>query len=626
MTRKQKKILFRILSAAVLLGVALAVPAGGVLRLMLFAVPYLLVGYDVLQKAAQGIGHGQVFNENFLMAVATLGAVVLALVSGSGDYTEAVAVMLFYQVGELFQSYAVGRSRRNITALMDIRPDTARVETAAGETAVVDPSEVAVGSLIVVQPGEKIPLDGVVVEGHSMLDTAALTGESLPREAGEGATVVSGCINKSGVLRIRTTCAFGESTVSKILDLVENASSRKAQAEEFIARFARVYTPAVCYAALALALFPPLVQWGRGASPETEVWVYRALTFLVMSCPCALVISVPLTFFAAIGGASRAGILVKGAHFLETLSRVRLVAFDKTGTLTRGEFGVQEVHGDRRRLLDLAAHAECASSHPLARSLAAAYGRPIDRARVRHIHEVSGQGVTAVVDDLAVAVGSEGLMRQVGAEVPPASLTGTVVHLAVQGRYEGAVVLADAPKPTAAAAIAALKKAGVRRTVMLTGDRAAAAQPVADALGLDELCATLLPAGKVRETERLLATCRSGEKLAFVGDGINDAPVLARADVGMAMGALGADAAIEAADVVLTDDDPRKVALALRLARRCMNIVRQNIAFALGIKALCLLLGAMGMADMWLAVFADVGVMVPAVLNAGRSLAPIVPA
>ncbi|MDO5401294.1 MAG: heavy metal translocating P-type ATPase [Eubacteriales bacterium] len=621
MNKKQQKMLARILITAVMLVGLNVIPMPELLRIPLFLGAYLLIGYDILKKALRGILNRQVFDENFLMAIATVGAIVLAVYQRSGDYNEAIAVMLFYQVGELFESYAVGKSRRNISQLMDIRPDYANVER-DGRLCQVDPDEVAVGSVILVQPGEKVPIDGVILEGSSSLNTAALTGESMPRDAAPGDDIVSGCINMTGLLKIRTTREFGESTVSKILDLVENASSRKSRSEDFISRFARVYTPAVCYAALALALVPPLVQLAMpGVSAQWGVWLYRALTFLVTSCPCALVISVPLSFFAGIGGASREGVLVKGSNYLETLSQTRTVVFDKTGTLTRGVFEVEGVHHNTLpadTLLEYAALAESASSHPISKSLQRAYGRELDRSRVSDIHEESGHGVTALVDGISVAAGNRKLMEQLGVAWVPCDSVGTVIHMAVDGRYAGHILISDQPKATAAQAIAALKKAGVTKTVMLTGDIPTVAQQVAQNLGLDEFYAGLLPGDKVEKVESLLAAGTG--KLAFVGDGINDAPVLARADIGIAMGAMGSDAAIEAADVVLMDDDPLKIAKAVKISRKTLGIVYQNIAFAIGIKVLCLILAALGLANMWLAIFADVGVMVLAVLNAIRAL------
>ena len=623
MNKKQKKMLARIIVAFVLLVALHFVPVEGALRLCCYMVPYLIVGYDILLKAAKGIKNRQMFDECFLMAVATVGAVALALYSGSGDYTEAVAVMLFYQIGELFQSVAVGKSRRNISELMDISPDYANIEV-DGQLEQVDPDEVEIGSIIIVQPGEKVPIDGVVLEGASSLDTSALTGESVPRDIAQGEEVISGCINMTGVLKIRTTKEFGESTVSKILELVENASSRKSKSENFISKFARVYTPAVCYAALALAFLPPFVRMlALGVDADWGTWIYRALTFLVISCPCALVISIPLSFFAGIGGASNAGVLVKGSNYLETLSQVRTVVFDKTGTLTRGVFEVVDIHHsemEREKLLDLAAHAESASSHPIAGSLQRAYGKSIDRSRVTNIQEISGGGVIAHVDGVPVACGNDKLMAKVGVEAMECHSIGTIVHVAVNGEYAGHIVVADVEKPHAKEAIAALKRAGVTRTVMLTGDRQGVAQKVAADLGVDEVHAELLPADKVDQVEALLAAKSEKEKLAFVGDGINDAPVLRRADVGIAMGAMGSDAAIEAADIVLMDDDPLKIAKAIKISRKTLRIVYQNIVFAIGIKGICLVLGAVGLANMWLAIFADVGVMVIAVINAIRAL------
>ena len=623
MNKKQKKMLARIIVAFVLLVALHFVPVEGALRFCCYMVPYLIVGYDILLKAAKGIKNRQMFDECFLMAVATVGAVALALYSGSGDYTEAVAVMLFYQIGELFQSVAVGKSRRNISELMDISPDYANIAV-DGQLEQVDPDEVEIGSIIIVQPGEKVPIDGVVLEGTSSLDTSALTGESVPRDIAQGEEVISGCINMTGVLKIRTTKEFGESTVSKILELVENASSRKSKSENFISKFARVYTPAVCYAALALAFLPPLVRMlALGVDADWGTWIYRALTFLVISCPCALVISIPLSFFAGIGGASNAGVLVKGSNYLETLSQVRTVVFDKTGTLTRGVFEVVDIHHsemEREKLLDLAAHAESASSHPIAGSLQRAYGKSIDRSRVTNIQEISGGGVIAHVDGVPVACGNDKLMAKVGVEAVECHSIGTIVHVAVNGEYAGHIVVADVEKPHAKEAIAALKRAGVTRTVMLTGDRQGVAQKVAADLGVDEVHAELLPADKVDQVEALLAAKSEKEKLAFVGDGINDAPVLRRADVGIAMGAMGSDAAIEAADIVLMDDDPLKIAKAIKISRKTLRIVYQNIVFAIGIKGICLVLGAVGLANMWLAIFADVGVMVIAVINAIRAL------
>ena len=622
MTKKQKKMLLRILSTAVLLAVLHFLPVEGWLRLGAYLLTYLVIGYDILRKAGRGILNGQVFDENFLMAVATVGAFALAIYERSGDYNEAIAVMLFYQIGELFQSYAVGKSRRNISALMDIRPDYANVER-DGQLVQVDPDEVAIGTVIVVQPGEKVPIDGVVTEGSSTLNTAALTGESLPRDAKEGDEVISGCINMTGVLKIRTTKAFGESTVSKILELVENSSSRKSRSEDFIAKFARIYTPVVCYSALALAVVPPLIRLAGGMDGQWEQWVYRALTFLVTSCPCALVVSIPLSFFAGIGGASHEGILIKGSNYLETLSQVRTVVFDKTGTLTKGVFEVTAVHHsdmDEKKLLEYAALAECASSHPISRSLQRAYGRPIDRSRVTDIRESSGHGVTAVVDGHTVAAGNGKLMERLGVAYHDCHSVGTIIHMAVDGQYAGHIVISDVVKPNAKAAIGALHRAGVEKTVMLTGDGKKVADAVAAELGVDEVHSELLPADKVAQVEALLSRQRGKAKLAFVGDGINDAPVLGRADIGIAMGAMGSDAAIEAADIVLMDDEPLQIAKAIRISRKCIGIVYQNIVFALAVKFACLVLVAVGAADMWAAIFADVGVMVLAVLNAIRAL------
>ena len=617
MNRKQKRMLWRILAAAALLLVLHFVPVQGALRFLLYMIPYAVVGYDILIKAVKGVKNRQPFDENFLMAVATVGAIAL------GDYAEGVAVMLFYQIGELFQSYAVGRSRQNISALMDIRPDYANIEGGDGELTQVDPDEVGVGSVIVVRPGEKVPIDGVIVEGHATLNTSALTGESLPREVQEGDEVISGCVNMSGLLRIRTTREFGESTVSKILELVENASSRKSAPENFITRFARVYTPAVCYGAVALAVLPPVVRLAMGMEAQLGEWVLRALTFLVISCPCALVVSIPLSFFAGIGGASRDGVLVKGSNFLEALSRTKTVVFDKTGTMTRGVFAVSGVYPEgmsEAQLIELAALAESYSSHPISQSLKNAYGQAIDAARVCDVEEISGHGVVAKVDGRTVAAGNERLMARVGVAAKSCAGVGTVVHVAVDGAYAGCILIADQVKPGAKDAIAALHRVGVTRTVMLTGDRDAVAQQVAAELGIDEVHSGLLPADKVTRVEGILAGKGKGETVAFVGDGINDAPVLSRADVGVAMGALGSDAAIEAADVVLMDDDPRKIAAAIAIAKKCLRIVYQNIVFAIGVKAVCLVLGALGIAGMWAAIFADVGVMVIAVLNAIRAM------
>lgn len=623
MRKKQKIMLARIFAAAVLLIVLHFIPAEGVLRFVLYFAVYLVIGYDILLKAAKGIKNRQIFDENFLMAVATAGAFALAVYEKSGDYTEAIAVMLFYQVGEWFQSYAVGKSRRNISELMDIRPDYANIET-DGQLQKVDPDEVEIGSVIVVRPGEKVPIDGVVVSGTSALNTSALTGESLPRDAAPGDEVVSGCINMTGVLKIKTTKAFGESTVSKIFDLVENASSRKSKSEDFISKFARVYTPVVCIAALALAVLPPLVRMlFLDASGQWDQWVYRALTFLVISCPCALVISIPLSFFAGIGGASRAGVLVKGSNYLETLSKTKVVVFDKTGTLTKGVFAVNAVHHNelaKEKLLEYAALAESASSHPISKSLQRAFGKEIDRSRVADVQEISGGGVIAMVDGVQVAAGNDKLMKRLGVAPVPCHKTGTIVHMAIDGRYAGHIVISDVIKPNAKAALKALKKCGVHKTVMLTGDAKAVADQVAGELGVDQVYSELLPGDKVEKVEQLLKQKHENEKLAFVGDGINDAPVLGRADIGIAMGAMGSDAAIEAADVVLMDDDPAKIAKSIQISRRCLGIVYQNIVFAIGVKFICLVLGALGIANMWLAIFADVGVMILAVLNAMRAL------
>ena len=620
MTKKQKKMLCRIIVTAVLVLAIRLFSIGGLPGTLLYLAAYLIIGYDILRKAGKGILRGQVFDENFLMAVATVGAIGLAFYEKSGDFMEAVAVMLFYQIGELFQSYAVGKSRRNITALMDIRPDYANIEQ-DGQLTQVDPDDVPVGAVIVVQPGEKVPLDGVVLEGTSTLNTAALTGESLPRDVTGGDEIVSGCINMTGVLKIRTTRAFGESTVSKILELVENSSSHKSKSENFISKFARVYTPAVCGAALALAVLPPVVRLLTGLDGDWGTWLYRALSFLVVSCPCALVISIPLSFFAGLGGASHEGILIKGSNYLETLSKTKTVVFDKTGTLTQGVFDVTGVHHNqlpREKVLEYAALAECASSHPISRSLQRAHGGPIDRDRVTDIQEFSGNGVVAKVDGVTVAVGNDKLMEKLGIAWHDCHSVGTIIHLALDGQYAGHIVISDVEKPHARDAIAALKRIGVEKTVMLTGDRAKVADHVAQSLGVDEVHSELLPADKVAQVERLLG--QSGGKLAFVGDGINDAPVLSRADIGIAMGAMGSDAAIEAADVVLMDDDPLKIAKAIRISRKCIRIVYENIAFALIVKALCLLLVAVGAANMWAAIFGDVGVMVIAVLNAIRAL------
>ncbi|MDD7730045.1 MAG: heavy metal translocating P-type ATPase [Clostridia bacterium] len=617
MNKKQKKVLIRIIAAAALMILFSLLPVEGYVRFAFFMIPYLIISYDILRKAGKGILNRQVFDENFLMAVATIGAIAL------GDYKEGVAVMLFYQIGELFQSYAVGRSRRNISELMDIRPDYANIEQDGGLTQ-VDPDEVEIGSIIVVQPGEKIPIDGIIAEGSSTLNTSALTGESLPRDAACGDEVISGCINMTGLLKIRTTKEFGESTVSKILDLVENSSSKKSKSENFISKFARYYTPAVCYGALALAVLPPLVRiLFLGMSPQWGDWIYRALTFLVISCPCALVISIPLSFFAGIGGASNQGILVKGSNYLETLSQTKYVVFDKTGTMTKGVFEVSGIHHSQMedaKLLEYAAHAECSSSHPISKSLQKAYGKPVDRSRVTDIEEISGNGVMAKVDGILVAAGNAKLMKKLGISYQDCHQVGTVVHLAIDGKYAGHILISDILKPHAKEAIRELKKAGVTKTVMLTGDAKNVAEQVASELGIEEVYSELLPADKVTKVEELLEKKSAKEKLAFVGDGINDAPVLSRADIGIAMGALGSDAAIEAADIVLMDDDPLKIAKAIKISRKCLRIVYENIYFAIGIKVLCLVLGALGIANMWAAIFADVGVMVIAVLNAIRTL------
>ena len=622
MTKKQKKMLLRILVTAVMLAVLHLLPITGVPQLIAYLAAYLVIGYDILRKAGRGILNGRAFDENFLMALATLGAFFLAVWTRSGDYVEGIAVMLFYQIGELFQSYAVGKSRRNITALMDIRPDYANIET-DGELHQVAPDEVAVGSIIVVQPGEKVPLDGVVVEGEASLNTSALTGESLPRDVRAGDEIISGCIDLSGVLKIRTTKAFGESTVSKILDLVENASSRKSRSEAFISRFAKVYTPVVCIAALALAVLMPLGRMAFGASSDWADWVYRALSFLVVSCPCALVISIPLSFFAGIGCASKEGILIKGSNYLEALSEAKIVVFDKTGTLTQGVFEVTGVHHSpygEQQLLEYAALAECASSHPISKSLQAAYGSEIDRSRVTDIEELSGHGVTATVDGHRIAAGNGKLMAKLGISYQDCHCVGTIIHMAIDGQYAGHIVISDVVKPHAKQAIVQLRRAGVQKTVMLTGDSKRVADSVAAELGVDEVRSELLPGDKVAQTEALLAANSTKGKLAFVGDGINDAPVLTRADIGIAMGAMGSDAAIEAADIVLMDDDPLQIAKAIRISRRCIGIVKQNIVFSLVVKFACLALVAVGAANMWAAIFADVGVMVLAVLNAIRAL------
>ena len=616
MNKKQKKMLIRIIVAAVLIVLFSKLPIDGYVRFGLFMIPYLVIGYDILQKAFKGIRNKQVFDENFLMAVATVGAILL------GDYSEGVAVMLFYQIGELFQSYAVGKSRRNISELMDIRPDYANIEV-DGKLEQIDPDEVEIGTVIVVQPGEKVPIDGVIIDGVSILNTSALTGESLPRDAKAGDEVISGCINMTGVLKIRTIREFGESTVSKILELVENSSSRKSKSENFISKFAKYYTPAVCYGALALAFIPPIVLLIMGKTAMWGDWIYRALTFLVISCPCALVISIPLSFFAGIGGASNQGVLVKGSNYLETLAQTSYVVFDKTGTMTQGVFEVSGVHHNEisdEKLLEYAALAECSSSHPISKSLQKAYGKPIDRNRVTNIEEISGNGVTAKVDGISVAAGNAKLMKRLGISYQECHHVGTVIHMAVDGRYEGHILISDILKPHAKEAIAELKKAGIKKTVMLTGDSKRVADQVAKELGIEEVYSELLPADKVSKVEELLAKKTEKEKLAFVGDGINDAPVLSRADIGIAMGALGSDAAIEAADVVLMDDDPMKIVKAIRIAKKCMRIVYENIYFAIGIKVICLILGAVGIANMWVAIFADVGVMIIAVLNAIRTL------
>lgn len=622
MNRKQKKMLIRIAIAALLLGAVKLFKIGGWAGTALYAASYITIGYDILRKAFRGIINHQVFDENFLMAVATVGAIALAIYEKTGDFAEAVSVMLFYQIGELFQSYAVGKSRRNIAALMDIRPDYANIER-DGKLEQVDPDQIPAGSVIVVQPGEKVPIDGEVIEGASSLDTAALTGESRPRDVKAGDDIISGCINLTGVLKVRTTKAFGESTVSKILELMENSSSHKSRSENFISRFARVYTPAVCYSALALAILPPVINLMMGMPGGWEIWVYRALTFLVISCPCALVISIPLSFFAGLGGASKEGVLIKGSNYLEALSQTSIVVFDKTGTLTRGVFEVSGIHHNtipEEKLIELAALAECASSHPISKSLQKAYGKEIERDRVTDIQEISGSGVIARVDGAEVAAGNGKLMKRMGVDYMDCHSSGTIIHIAIDGKYAGHVVISDVEKPTSRAAIAELKKIGVKKTVMLTGDIGRVAEYMAKKLGVDQYRSDLLPADKVAEVEKLLAETGRKGKLAFVGDGINDAPVLSRADIGIAMGAMGSDAAIEAADIVLMDDDPMKISKAIKISRKCIGIVYQNIAFALGVKALCLILGALGIANMWAAIFADVGVMVLAVLNAIRAL------
>ncbi len=622
MNKKQKQMLIRILVSALMMIVLAFVRVEGIARFVLYIIAYLIVGYDILIKAVKGIIHGQVLDECFLMAIATIGAIALALYEKSGDYTEAIAVMLFYQIGELFQSYAVGKSRRNIAELMDIRPDYANIEK-DGKLEQVDPDEVAVGTIIIVQPGEKIPIDGVVVEGSSTLDTSALTGESLPRSANEGDEVISGSINMTGLLKVRTEKEAGESTVSKILDLVENASSRKSRSEDFISKFAKIYTPFVCTAALLLAFVPPLVLLAMSSAPSWGIWIYRALTFLVISCPCALVISIPLSFFAGIGSASRNGILVKGSNYLETLSKTEIVVFDKTGTLTEGSFDVNGIHHpafDEAKIVEYAAYAESASTHPISKSIQRAYGKEIDRSRVSDIKEISGNGVVAKVDGVSVACGNDKLMNKLGIGFVPCNSIGTIVHVAIDGVYAGHILISDKIKKGAIEAINSLKETGVKRIVMLTGDTEKTADAVASSLGIKEVYANLLPADKVKKVESLLSVKEKGSRLAFVGDGINDAPVLSRADIGIAMGALGSDAAIEAADVVLMDDDPRKISKAIKLSRRCLRIVYENIVFAIGVKFICLILGALGIANMWLAIFADVGVMVIAVINSIRTL------
>ena len=622
MNKKQKKVLVRILITAALLALLNLVQLPELPAMILYLAAYLIIGYDILRKAGKGILNGRVFDENFLMAVATIGAVALAIISGSGDFNEAVLVMLFYQVGELFQSYAVGKSRRSIASLMDIRPDYANIEV-DGKLEQVDPDEVETGSVIVVQPGEKVPIDGVVISGSSTVNTSALTGESLPRDVAVGDEIISGCINMTGVLKIRTSKAFGESTVSKILELVESSGARKSRAESFISRFARVYTPVVCYSALALAVLPPVIRLIMGMGGEWSTWISRALTFLVISCPCALVISIPLSFFAGIGGASHEGILIKGSNYLETMSQVKTMVFDKTGTLTQGVFEVSGIHHsaiEDEKLIEYAALAECASSHPISQSLRRAYGKEIDRDRVTDIQEVSGKGVIAKVDGVSVAAGNDKLMAQLGIEAIPCRSVGTVIHIAIDGKYSGHILISDVEKPDAKDAIAALKRAGVTKTVMLTGDADRVAQYTAKNLGVDEVYSELLPGGKVDKVEMLLSKLEGRGKLAFVGDGINDAPVLSRADIGIAMGAMGSAAAIEAADIVLMDDDPMKIAKGIKISRKCIRIVHENIVFSLGVKLLCLLLVALGFANMWMGIFADVGVMVLAVLNAIRAL------
>ena len=622
MNRKQRIMLIRILISAAMVIALSFIPVTGLPRFVLYMLSYLIVGYDILRKAIKGIIRGQVFDECFLMATATVGAIALAIYERSGDYTEAVAVMLFYQIGELFQSYAVGKSRKNITELMDIRPDYANVDV-NGTLEKVDPDDVGIGTIIIVQPGEKVPIDGVVIEGDSSLNTSALTGESLPREIHQGDEIISGSINMTGLLKVRTTKEFGDSTVSKILDLVENASSRKSKSEDFISKFARIYTPAVCLSALALAILPPVASMIMGGSAGWEVWIYRALTFLVISCPCALVISIPLSFFAGIGGASNAGILIKGSNYLETLSKTKIVVFDKTGTLTQGVFEVNAIHHgtiDDERIIEYAALAESASSHPISRSLQKAYGKAIDRSRVSHIEEISGNGVKAIVDGHEIACGNDKLMHLLGIEPIMCHSIGTIIHVAIDGIYSGHIVISDVVKPHSAEAIQSLRKIGIRKAVMLTGDAKKVAESVAEKLGIDTVYSELLPADKVDKVEELIASKSDDEKLAFVGDGINDAPVLGRADIGIAMGAMGSDAAIEAADVVLMDDDPLKIPKAIKISQKCLRIVYENIVFAIGVKLICLALGALGIANMWLAIFADVGVMIIAVLNAIRAL------
>ncbi|MCC8131778.1 MAG: cadmium-translocating P-type ATPase [Oscillospiraceae bacterium] len=621
MTKKQKKMLARILITVLMMILLMILPVSGILQLFLYFVAYIIIGYDILLKAFRGILNGRVFDENFLMAIATVGAFALAIYEQSGEYSEAIAVMLFYQIGELFQSYAVGKSRRSISDLMDIRPDYANIEV-DGKLTQVSPDEVEIGSIILVQPGEKIPIDGVIEDGISTLNTSALTGESLPRDVHTGDEVISGCINMTGVLKVRTTKAFGESTVSKILDLVENASSRKSKSEDFISKFARIYTPVVCFSALALAIIPPVVRLLMGLPAAFSDWIYRALTFLVISCPCALVVSIPLSFFAGIGGASKEGILIKGSNYLETLSETKYVVFDKTGTLTEGSFEVNAIHHgtiDNQKLIELAALAESASSHPISKSLQHAYGKELDRSRVSDISEISGEGVTATVDGHSVAVGNSKLMKRVGSEYISCHSVGTIIHVAVDGNYCGHIVISDVIKPNSKEAIRSLKRSGIEKTIMLSGDSKSVAESVGNELGIDEVHGELMPDDKVSKVEELLEKKQSG-KLAFVGDGINDAPVLSRADIGIAMGAMGSDAAIEAADVVLMDDDPLKISKAIRISKKCLRIVKENIVFAIGVKLICLILGALGMASMWLAIFADVGVMVLAVLNAIRAL------